>query len=102
MLSERRTGRGNWEKDFPRTLPSPCHVVNHPWPGSAAEGPPPRPAKLDTGCCYGRAMSRTDSASRVVAVPPDRAYGALVDPDALLTWLPPAGMSGRFERYDLR
>ncbi len=47
-------------------------------------------------------MSRTDSASRVVAAPPDRAYGALVDPEALLAWLPPAGMSGRFERFDLR
>lgn len=27
-------------------------------------------------------------------------YAALVDPDALLQWLPPAGMTGRFERYD--
>lgn len=47
-------------------------------------------------------MSRTDSASRVVAAPPDRAYAALVEPEALLAWLPPAGMSGRFERFDLR
>ena len=25
-----------------------------------------------------------------------------MDPDALVTWLPPAGMTGRFERFDLR
>jgi uncharacterized protein YndB with AHSA1/START domain len=47
-------------------------------------------------------MSRTDSASRTVAAPTDRAYSALVDPDALMAWLPPAGMSGRFDRFDLR
>lgn len=47
-------------------------------------------------------MSRTDSASQVVAAAPDRAYGALVDPEALLAWLPPTGMSARFERFDLR
>ena len=29
-------------------------------------------------------------------------YEALVDPEALTTWLPPTGMTGRFERYDLR
>jgi uncharacterized protein YndB with AHSA1/START domain len=47
-------------------------------------------------------MSRTDSASREIAVPPDRVYAALVDPEALVTWLPPDGMSGRFERFDAR
>jgi uncharacterized protein YndB with AHSA1/START domain len=26
----------------------------------------------------------------------------MVDPDALLGWLPPKGMSGRFERFDAR
>jgi uncharacterized protein YndB with AHSA1/START domain len=29
-------------------------------------------------------------------------YAALVDPVALAAWLPPDGMSGRFERFDLR
>ena len=29
-------------------------------------------------------------------------YAALVDPDALTAWLPPAGMTGRFERFDAR
>jgi uncharacterized protein YndB with AHSA1/START domain len=41
-------------------------------------------------------------ASRVIAAPPDRVYAALVDPEALTAWLPPDGMSGRFERFDAR
>ena len=45
-------------------------------------------------------MPRTDTASRVIAAPLDRVYAALVDPEALTTWLPPDGMSGRFERFD--
>ena len=47
-------------------------------------------------------MTRTDTASRVIAAPPDRVYAALVDPEALVTWLPPEGMTGRFERFDAR
>ena len=47
-------------------------------------------------------MARTDTASRVIAAPPERVYAALVDPDALLRWLPPKGMTGRFERFDAR
>jgi uncharacterized protein YndB with AHSA1/START domain len=38
----------------------------------------------------------------VIAAPPEKVYAALVDADALSAWLPPAGMSGRFERFDLR
>ena len=34
--------------------------------------------------------------------PIDRVYAALVDPVALAEWLPPEGMSGRFEHFDLR
>ncbi len=30
------------------------------------------------------------------------AFAALTDRDALLAWLPPAGMRGRFERFDMR
>ena len=48
------------------------------------------------------AMTRTDTASRVIAAPPDRVYAALVDPDDLAEWLPPTGMSGTFERFDAR
>ncbi|MFF2203603.1 SRPBCC family protein [Streptomyces sp. NPDC058145] len=47
-------------------------------------------------------MPRMDSASRVIAAPPDRVWAALVDREALMAWLPPAGMTGRFERFDAR
>jgi uncharacterized protein YndB with AHSA1/START domain len=47
-------------------------------------------------------MARTDRASRVIAAPLDRVFAALVDPEALTAWLPPDGMSGRFERFDAR
>lgn len=47
-------------------------------------------------------MPRTDTGSRVIAAPPERVYAALVDPDALAAWLPPDGMSGRFDRFDAR
>ena len=38
----------------------------------------------------------------MIAAPPDRVYAALIDPEALAIWLPPGGMTGRFERFDLR
>ena len=38
----------------------------------------------------------------MIAAPPDRVYAALIDPEALSIWLPPGGMTGRFERFDLR
>jgi uncharacterized protein YndB with AHSA1/START domain len=47
-------------------------------------------------------MPRTDTGSRVVAAPPERVYAALIDPDALKAWLPPDGMSARFDRFDAR
>jgi uncharacterized protein YndB with AHSA1/START domain len=47
-------------------------------------------------------MPRTDQASRVVSAPVERVYAALIDPDSLTAWLPPDGMTGRFERFDLR
>ena len=47
-------------------------------------------------------MPRTDTASRTIAAPPDRVYAAMADPEALVAWLPPAGMSGRFEHFDAR
>ncbi|UKJ65026.1 SRPBCC domain-containing protein [Cellulosimicrobium cellulans] len=45
---------------------------------------------------------RVDEASRLVAAAPRDVYRALVDRDALVAWLPPEGMTGRFERFDLR
>lgn len=47
-------------------------------------------------------MGRTDTASRVFAAAPDHVYAALVDAAALTVWLPPDGMSGRFECADPR
>jgi uncharacterized protein YndB with AHSA1/START domain len=45
-------------------------------------------------------MSRTDRASRVMNAPLSQVFAALVDREALESWLPPAGMTGRFERFD--
>jgi len=47
-------------------------------------------------------MARTDVASRVIAAPPAQVFAALLDPDALMAWLPPEGMTARFERFDPR
>jgi len=38
----------------------------------------------------------------MIAAPPGRVYAAFVDPAALVEWLPPNGMTGRFERFDAR
>jgi uncharacterized protein YndB with AHSA1/START domain len=47
-------------------------------------------------------LPRTDTAKRTVNSPPDRVYAALIDPEAMLEWLPPSGMSAYFERFDAR
>jgi uncharacterized protein YndB with AHSA1/START domain len=47
-------------------------------------------------------VTRADSASRVIGAPRDRVYDALIDPEALIVWLPPDGMSGKFEPFDAR
>lgn len=60
----------------------------------------PEPRKIPTLC--GPPMSRTDTAFRIAAAPPYRVFSALIDPEALTAWLPPSGLSGRFEQYDAR
>jgi uncharacterized protein YndB with AHSA1/START domain len=65
-------------------------------------GPDGQPATLEDGVLLLRRPGRSDVAFRVVAASPERVFAALVDPDALLEWLPPAGMSGRFESFDPR
>jgi uncharacterized protein YndB with AHSA1/START domain len=35
-----------------------------------------------------------------MAAPSGRVWAALVDPEALVVWLPPGEMTGRFERFD--
>jgi uncharacterized protein YndB with AHSA1/START domain len=47
-------------------------------------------------------VSRTDRASLVIDAPLGRTFGAFVDRAALETWLPPAGLSAVFERFDPR
>jgi uncharacterized protein YndB with AHSA1/START domain len=47
-------------------------------------------------------MTRTDRAFREIAAPPDAVFAAMVGREPLLAWLPPAGMVGRFERFDVR
>jgi uncharacterized protein YndB with AHSA1/START domain len=47
-------------------------------------------------------MARTDTASRVIAAPPEQVFASLVDGEALAAWLPPDGMSAIFERFDPR
>jgi uncharacterized protein YndB with AHSA1/START domain len=45
-------------------------------------------------------MPRRDRASRVIDAPVARVFNALVDRGALQTWLPPGGMTARFEGFD--
>ena len=47
-------------------------------------------------------MGRTDRAALLIHADRRIVFGALTDERALLAWLPPAGMSGRFERFDMR
>lgn len=48
------------------------------------------------------AASRTDQASLEIHAPPDVIYEAFRDPDKLMAWLPPDGMTGRVLAYDFR
>lgn len=43
---------------------------------------------------------RVDFASKVIKASPQALYPALVDKQALLTWLPPDGMRGEFETFE--
>ncbi|OBI73005.1 SRPBCC family protein [Mycobacterium sp. E740] len=47
-------------------------------------------------------MARTDSASTVVKAPLTRVFEALIDPGVLAEWLPPTGMTCRFDHFDAR
>lgn len=45
---------------------------------------------------------RTDRASRTIRASPSVLYRAFADPEAVESWLPPAGMTGHMERFDFR
>ena len=47
-------------------------------------------------------VPRTDRASLLVDAPTSRVFAAFVDREDLLAWLPPGGMSARFEHFDPR
>lgn len=47
-------------------------------------------------------MPRIDEAHLRIAASSVRVYRAFADPDALTRWLPPEGMTGRIEHFDLR
>ena len=47
-------------------------------------------------------MSRTDESSRLIAADPQTIYDAMSNPEALATWLPPAGMHGEMIDFALR
>jgi uncharacterized protein YndB with AHSA1/START domain len=47
-------------------------------------------------------VTHTDTASAVVAGSPSDVFAALIDADARTVWVPPTGMSGRFEWFDAR
>lgn len=42
---------------------------------------------------------RVDAASRFIAAEPADVFRAFTDPGMMLAWLPPDGMTGRFERF---
>lgn len=45
---------------------------------------------------------RTDAASLVIKASPQTIYRAFVDPAAVASWLPPAGMTGEVHHFDPR
>ena len=45
---------------------------------------------------------RTDSASRVILASPQTIYQAFLNPETLIKWLPPEGMSGHIDTFDPR
>ena len=50
----------------------------------------------------GPSSYRIDSASRVIAASRQAIYEAFVNPESLVLWLPPEGMSARIDRFDAR
>ena len=61
---------------------------------------PARPVTRDQ--TYDGAVGRIDAACRLIAATPEKVFAALVDADAVSSWLPRAGMNGRFGHFDAR
>jgi uncharacterized protein YndB with AHSA1/START domain len=64
-------------------------------------GDSPRQALYSTPMAK-ESAERIDSASRVIKAAPRTIYLAFMDPDAIVSWLPPKGMNARIEAYDPR
>lgn len=47
-------------------------------------------------------MPNTVKLHRVLKAPPERAYKAFIDPDAMNKWLPPHGFTGRVHQMDAK
>lgn len=45
---------------------------------------------------------RIDTASKIIRSSPQTIYQAFVNPEALVSWLPPEGMTGRIYEFDVR
>jgi uncharacterized protein YndB with AHSA1/START domain len=45
---------------------------------------------------------RADTASRIIEATPEAIYDAFIDPDAQARWLPPSGMTGKFDAFEPR
>ena len=47
-------------------------------------------------------MPRTDATARTIAATSHAIYQALIDPEVLIRWLPPAGMTGHIDAFEPR
>lgn len=47
-------------------------------------------------------VDRKDTASRIIFASREAIYGAFLDPEALVKWLPPEGMIGHIDEFDAR
>jgi uncharacterized protein YndB with AHSA1/START domain len=47
-------------------------------------------------------LTNTIRLHRVLRAPPERAYRAFLDPDAMVKWLPPNGFTGKVHRMDAK
>lgn len=43
---------------------------------------------------------RVDKVSKTIAAAPEKVYQAILNPNALATWLPPTGMTGQIDHYE--
>lgn len=45
-------------------------------------------------------VKRTDTASRIIRATPHAIFKAFIDPEALISWLPPEGMTGQIHAFE--